>query len=401
MVNKLNKFVPKSKQIVVDNSLSKLTRLAQETRKNSNAKIISITGSCGKTSVKNMTGSLIKKFSRVSISPKSFNNQYGVPLSLANLRKEDNFGVYEIGMSNYGEIDKLSKIVNPDVGVITNISYAHAKNFKNLKGIALAKSEIIQNIRKNGFLILNKDDKFFYQHFKIARKNQIKVISFSLNKKTANVFIKKISKIKNKYKLTVSINGKIQYFYIKFIFENYLKNVLNSISIFLALNNVDKLNKKSFFDIKISDGRGDISRIKIKMKKINFIDESYNANPLSVNSALKNFNDIKKKFKEKKILILGDMLELGKHSRYLHKNLSKSINNTDIDKVYIYGKYAKYVFDGLTSSKKGLILRNFNEIVNLIKYKINNNDYLMIKGSNSTGLNKLSSILKKGKINAL
>ena len=70
------------------------------------------------------------------------NNQYGVPLSLANLRKEDNFGVYEIGMSNYGEIDKLSKIVNPDVGVITNISYAHAKNFKNLKGIALAKSEI-------------------------------------------------------------------------------------------------------------------------------------------------------------------------------------------------------------------------------------------------------------------
>ena len=104
---------------------------------------------------------------------------------------------------------------------------------------------------------------------------------------------------------------------------------------------------------------------------------------------------------KEKILILGDMLELGKHSRHLHKNLSKSINNTDIDKVYIYGKYVKYVFDGLRSSKKGLILRNFNEIVNLIKYKINNNDYLMIKGSNSTGLNKLSSILKKGKINAL
>ena len=103
---------------------------------------------------------MLSKISKVSISPKSYNNKYGVPLSLINLRQNDKYGILEVGMDKKGEIDYLSKIIQPNVGVITNINYAHVKNFKNIKQIALAKSEIINNIRPNGFVILNADDNF-------------------------------------------------------------------------------------------------------------------------------------------------------------------------------------------------------------------------------------------------
>ena len=105
-----------------------------------NTKIIAITGSCGKTTLKELLGNSLKGLSKVSVSPKSYNNKYGVPLSLFNLDQKDQFGVLELGMDKKGEIDHLSEIVKPDVSVITNINYAHAKNFKNIKHIALAKS---------------------------------------------------------------------------------------------------------------------------------------------------------------------------------------------------------------------------------------------------------------------
>ena len=95
---------------------------------------------------------------------------YSVPLSLFNLNADHHYGIFEVGMDKKGEIDTLSKIIKPDVGIITNISYAHAKNFKNIKQIAMAKSEIINNINENGFVVLNADDEFFYFHKKIATR---------------------------------------------------------------------------------------------------------------------------------------------------------------------------------------------------------------------------------------
>ena len=111
-----------------------------------------------------MLGDSLRKISKVSISPKSYNNKYGVPLSLLNFKKNDDFGVLEVGMDKKGEIDYLSKIIQPDVSVITNINFAHIKNFKSIKHIALAKSEIIQNTNPGGYVILNADDNFFSFH---------------------------------------------------------------------------------------------------------------------------------------------------------------------------------------------------------------------------------------------
>ena len=137
----------------------------------------------------------------------------------------------------------------------------------------------------------------------------------------------------------------------------------------------------------------------IKNKSIYLTDESYNSNPLSLKFAIQNFDNYK--IKKRKILLLGDMLELGKFSKKLHKNVSQVINKSKINKVYVFGKDIRETFYGISRSKRGKILTSKKEIYELIKSDLNNNDHLMIKGSNSTGLHYITSNIKKGKIYAL
>ena len=388
------------RQIKVKNTLKFLTKASTVLRENTTSKIIGITGSCGKTSLKEMIGKSLNKISNATYSPKSFNNKFGVPLSLFNLKKSDDFGIFEIGMDRKGEIDSLSKIIKPNVAVITNISYAHIKNFKNIQEISLAKSEIIKNIEENGYLVLNADDHFYNFHKKIASKRKLNILSFSMKKKSSNVNLNFIKKEKHKYKISISINNLNKCFYLNSYFENDIKNLLATIAIISIFKDIEKLDKNIFYNHVTPNGRGDISKIKLFKKNFYLLDESYNANPLSMKSALKNFNMIKVK-NSKKHLILGDMLELGKYSKKLHSELAKNINKTSFKNVNVFGKFMSAAYKTLYKSKKGLILNDNSEIINLIKNSINNNDYLMIKGSNSTGLNKLTNNIKTGKINAL
>ena len=388
------------KKIIVDNTLQLLTEASSKLRENLSSKIISITGSCGKTSLKELLGKTLSKISNVTYSPKSFNNKFGVPLSLFNLRENDEFGVFEIGMDRKGEIDYLSKIIKPDVGVITNISYAHIKNFKNIHQVALAKSEIINNIKTNGFLVLNQDDKFYNLHKKTAKKKKINILTFSLKNKSADIFLKKIVKEKSKYKIFVNINKKQTYFYVRSIFENNLKNLLAAIAIISIYKDTQKLDKNIFFDYEIAKGRGDITKVKFNKKNIYIIDESYNSNPLSLKSAIKNFDELKIDNSKKK-LILGDMLELGNYSKKLHLEAGKDINKTSLKNINVVGKHILYTYKNLDKHRRGVTLKDKSKIIDLIKNDLNNNDYLMIKGSNSTGLNNLVNKLKTGKFNAL
>jgi len=370
-----------------------LTDTSKIFRENINTKIIAITGSCGKTTLKELLGNSLKKISKVSISPKSYNNKYGVPLSLFNLSQNDDYGVLEVGMDKKGEIDQLSKIIKPDVSVITNINYAHAKNFKNIKAIALAKSEIIHNTKSNGFVILNADDNFFNLHNKIALKKNLKVISFGIKNDKSNIKLIGIKKQGKNFKVEFQLNKSKRYFLLSNNFQNNIYNVLAAIAIMSIYINIFKLNKNIFINFKTPQGRGDFSKIKINKKILNLIDESYNSNPLSLKTAILNFDKINSK-KSKKYLLLGDMLELGNHSKKLHQSIAPIINKTKIDKVFVKGNKATFIFENLLRHKKGRILYSKSQIINLIKNDLNNNDYLMIKASNATGFNKIVKDIK-------
>ena len=399
IVNRYQKSINKTNQIKVSNTLECLTDLSKIIRQNFKGKIIAITGSCGKTSLKQMSGEVLNDFSKTTFSLESYNNKYGVPLSLFNLNTKNKNGVFEIGMDKKGEIDFLSKILNPNIGVITNISYAHAKNFKNINEIAAAKGELINNIQKGGIIILNKDDRFFDFHYKNAIKKDLRVFSFGIKKK-GNISLISTKKQNKLFKITVKIFNQKKLFFIKNINQNNLYNVLACIGIIYSVGELKNLSRNSFIKFKNPKGRGDISKIYFKNKQFYLVDESYNSNPLSMESAIKNYNMIKTK-NNKKHLLMGDMLELGSLSKKLHISLSKNINNSSIDKFHIFGRFVKETFKKVKNIKKGKYLTKLNQINDLIIKELNNNDYLMVKGSNSTGLNKFILKLKGNKSNAL
>ena len=183
----------------------------------------------------------------------------------------------------------MSNILKPDLAIITNISYAHSKNFRNINGIAEAKSEIIKNIKPGGKIILNRDDKYFSFLRKKAIKKNLKVYSFSLKNKKSYTNLIKIIKVKNKFKLYFKVGSEKGFFYSNNNSKNYIQNVLATlitISFFFKLKNIPK---NIFLSFKIPEGRGDISKLKLTNKVIHYVDESYNSNPLSLKTALINF----------------------------------------------------------------------------------------------------------------
>ena len=210
IVNKIQNKLNNNRQIKVKNTLKFLTEFSKIYRKNIDTKIIAITGSCGKTTLKELLGNTLSKISKVSISPKSY--------------------------------------IEPDVGVITNINYAHAKNFKSIKQIALAKSEIIKNIRPNGFVVLNTDDNFFELHKKIAYKKNLKVISFGIKSNKADIKLSSIKPLGKQFKINISFNNENKYFLLSNNFQNNIYNILSAIAVISIHKNILKLHKDIFLN---------------------------------------------------------------------------------------------------------------------------------------------------------
>ena len=401
IVSKKIENISKNRIVKVKNTFSSLNNLARATRNKSLASVVGITGSVGKTTTKNLISFALKNYGKVHCSPLSYNNKYGVPLSICNLKSNTEYGLFEVGMSKKKEIFNLSKIIKPEIAIITNISEAHLENFKSLKDIAKAKAEIIDNILTGGKIILNYDSKFFNFLSKKAKKNKIKIISFSSKTNKADIFLLKVKVIGGYYRLKINVKNEIFYFNTKYPTDSFIKNMLACISTLYALN-LDLHNiEKKIINFKIPSGRGDVCIVNKFKSTFKFIDESYNASPSSMTSAIKNMNYYKKPFNSKKLVFLGDMLELGKKSKNLHKELSSVINRSDIDKVFVYGEHIKETFNLLSLSKKGRIFNNLNEAYSYFNKIIHNNDLLMIKGSNATGLNKFSKNIKKVTIDAI
>ena len=376
----------KKKLIRTNSPLKTLTLLARLKRKNLKGILFGITGSCGKTTVKEMLHFFLSSYSTTYKSPKSFNNKIGLPLSILNQPTNSSYNFYELGMNRLGEIDFLSKILKPYIGIITNIAPAHIGPLKSLKNIFKAKSEIIKNIDKFGYIILNSDCKYFNKLKKVAIKHKIKIISFGIHNK-ADIKFKKI--VKNK--CYIEEDNKIIDFDVKDKSEIFISNIL----IVFSVLNILKLNKNKILK-KISQfsnikGRGNLIKLKIKNKKIAIVDDSYNSNPLSVKQSINRFSALNITKYKNKYIFLGDMLELGNLSNKFHYDLAKYINQTSVKKVYCVGTKTNITFKNLKFEKRGIYFPNITALDNSLDDLFVDNAIYLFKGSNGTGLNKILS----------
>ncbi len=389
-------FKPHNKIILVRNIFQYLSKLAVKKRSIYNGKVIGITGSAGKTTLKETLAYFLKQDHIISYSKESHNNELGVLISLLNMNLKSSYSIFELGTNNFGEIKHLTKLVKPSEVFITNIQSTHLENFETQDNIAREKSDIFKFIynsnRKNLYLNINsKSEKIILN---IAKK-QKKLKIVQINDLSTKYFIKNILKNKDTYKILFSINNKNINLQIKFPVQFRLINLLFCYAFFdQNLLNTKTISKKQKY-LKPVDGRGLAHLIKINNKKINLIDESYNANPDTMRQSINYFNNIKI-HNLKKILVLGNMNELGKISNKMHTNLLYYIDKFKFKSVVLCGEFFRRSIKKICNPKNEFIyLENKIKIMKYLNKEVHNNDIILIKCSNSTEINALAKNLLK------
>ncbi len=367
-----------------------LKGLAIKKRNSFKGKVIGITGSAGKTTLKTSLSFFMKKKYNVSFSHKSYNNFLGVMLSILNMDLKSNFAIFELGTNNFGEISNLVQYVKPSITIITNIQPTHLENFKTKKNIAIEKSDIF-NPKYNcniDSIILSNDTKEEKKLVKIAKKYKVKNIIKVGDEKINNSYINKITNCKNYYLYELMINKKKYLIKTKIFEKHRIRNLLFCMSLFdkykinkkILLNNIEKL--------KPVEGRGSLIKKKLGKIKINFIDETYNANPSTMKQSIIYLNSIKL-IDYNKILILGNMNELGKESMKYHLEIIKFVENYKFDLVILCGKLLELAICKIKKPKNNfIILKNEDDLLKYLKRHLHKNAILLAKCSNNTIVNK-------------
>ena len=402
IINKIPKDLPKNFPfILVNNSVEALYSIAKYSRKKYEGRVIAITGSVGKTSTKDILTKMLSTFGVTHSSQKSFNNHLGVPLTLANIPKNADFVICEIGMNSKGEIEPLSKLVAPDVAVITNISAAHLASFKNLREIAYEKASICFGLKKNGLLIFSVDNKFYELVNNFVKERKLNSVTFGTNE-NAEISIKNISHLKNKSYGSLLIKNKVfTNFSIGALGSHQLKNCLAALAVILSYDLSLEKALKELKDWVPRDGRGNFLDVNLKYKlkniRIRVIDESYNSNPTSLNASLEILKSVQFETKKssRKIAILGDMLELGVKEKEFHRDIANNSNIYSFDTIHCVGSLMKELYLELPQEKKGLLVSNPSDLLSHILINAEDRDIYLIKGSNSIGLSFIANKLYK------
>ena len=378
--------------LYVDDTKEALINIGKFARNRFNGITIGITGSSGKTSTNNILSSALNQYGKTHKTFGNNNNLIGLSLTLSRLPHDFRFCVLELGMNNIGEIRELTKIAKPNIAVITNVSNSHIQNFKNEKEIARAKSEIFLGLEKNGVAIINSDNDWREFLITEAKKVKAKIHLFG-HSKISNTQIKKL--VNEKEGSTISYD-KIKNWHLKYLNKTQAENVIASISVIKELKLPTKKVMKLISELKPLSGRGEklIINFNSKQKTI-LIDDSYNANPASMMAALHNFNNLRIKYREfEAVVIIGDMLELGKSSTKIHLDLVPILKNINPNLLLTVGKYTKKINDKLNLTIKCHSYYEISELVKEIKQFIKPNQIILLKGSNGTGLWKLVPIFK-------
>ncbi|UCA44727.1 MULTISPECIES: UDP-N-acetylmuramoylalanyl-D-glutamyl-2,6-diaminopimelate--D-alanyl-D-alanine ligase [unclassified Pseudochrobactrum] len=386
--------------IVVDDVLAALTRLGIASRARSKAQIIAVTGSVGKTTTKEALRHVLSDCGKVHASAASFNNHWGVPLTLARMPEDTDYGVFEIGMNHHDEIRPLVKMVQPHVAVITLIAPAHLGHFANLEEIAVAKAEIFEGVLPGGYALLNRDDKRFKQLEALATAAGIEhITTFGENARSTYKLRDLVMKTDCSC-ITVSLGGQEAAVKISAPGRHIVQNML---AVMGAAHLVGADMTKvvlALASLQAEAGRGAQYRLRHGDGTFTLIDESYNANPASMRAALSLLESTEPQGegieKGRRIAVLGDMLELGKQSSKLHGDLARPIVDAHVNMLFIGGAHMSALKSAMPAEIQVEYRESVDELLPLVVKAVRPGDVVMIKSSKSIGFVKIvNALLKK------
>jgi UDP-N-acetylmuramoyl-tripeptide--D-alanyl-D-alanine ligase len=379
--------------IVVDDVLDAMVRLGCAARDRSAAKIIAVTGSVGKTTTKEMLRHMLQPSGRVHASVASFNNHWGVPLTLSRMPENTDFGIFEIGMNHSGEIRPLVRMVRPHVAIITTIAAAHLGNFKDLEEIAAAKAEIMEGLVDDGHVILNRDNAQFAALEKAANALGVAhVHSFGSSAK-ADFRMVEYAGGSEGGTLWAAIDGKTLEIHMGAPGRHIAENALAALgAVGLAGADMDAA-LAALATLQAEKGRGARHSLAIGSGSFVLIDESYNANPASMQAAISLLKDAAVPDGGRRIAILGDMLEMGEFSGAVHAGLATPLADAGIADVWLAGPEMAHLRDALPENVRVEYRETVDELKEFALGSIAAGDVVMIKSSKGTGCGRIVSAL--------
>lgn len=381
-------------QVAAD-PLRGLVNMGRAAREWSKAQIIAVTGSVGKTSTKEMLLRALSASGLTHGSAASFNNHWGVPLTLSRMPRNAAYGVFEIGMNHSGEITPLVKMVRPHIAIVTIIAASHLRNFNSLDEIALAKAEIFSGIEKGGTAIINRDSEYFDLLSAAAKAGGAKTIIGFGKHVESSVRLERVALHPTCCCITADVLGEKVTYKLGMPGEHM---ALNSLAVLAAVKSAGADLARAMLalaDAAPAKGRGVQEVLSAPGGELLLIDESYNANPTSMGAALALLARAKLGKNGRRIAVLGDMLELGQFGAQLHADLAKPVDAAGVDVLYAAGPLMRNLWDVVPAAKQGAYAATSAELKDQLLSHLRAGDAVMIKGSLGSKMGLIVDALRK------
>jgi UDP-N-acetylmuramoyl-tripeptide--D-alanyl-D-alanine ligase len=378
--------------VLVDDALLGLERLAAAARDRSSARRAAVTGSVGKTSVTQAIASGIALAGRSHAPVKSFNNHIGVPLTLARLPAATERAVFELGMNHADEIRPLSRLVRPDVALVTTVGAVHTENFPDGEiGVARAKAEIFDGLAPGGVAVLNADNAWLPLLSDAAKANGARIVTFGQDADCDAQLLDFERGAESGSVVTAKLQGRPLRFPIAQTGVHWGPNSLAALLVLEALDVPLESALAALAAFAPLAGRGADRRLKIAGGEIVVIDESYNANPLSMTAALKSLGA--HRAPGRRLAVLTDMLELGPDAPMRHGALADVIAEAGVDLVFCAGPLMHALWTALPPGQRGAYAQTPQELAQILIARLRPDDVVMIKGSNGSKASLIVSAL--------
>ncbi len=372
------------KSVLVDNTFRAMQKLGQAARDRvlPTCKIIAITGSVGKTTTRALTAKALSVFGSLHASEHSLNNQWGVPLTLARMPADTHIGVFEVGMNHAGEILELTKQIRPHIAIITTVEAIHSGNFADgVDGVARAKAEIFAGVEPGGTAILHRDNPHFDMLCTEAAQHDIKtIVSFGQHHQ-ADLRLVNYERLDQGGMVTASIHGETLSFLLPIRSEHNALNALAALGAVHAMGLDVEQAAAQFATLEDVEGRGNINIVPIPNKgEITLIDDRHNSSPVALTAAIREFSYVPVSNNGRRILALGDMLELGDQSPELHAAIAEVIAGYPIDLVLTCGPLMAHLAQALPAGQNRHYIDS-QAMAAIIGDELQDGDAILIKGS--------------------